>query len=217
VIAALAAALALIAQAGAAPGPEARSVPLERVFPFWVDYLDLPADERSAFKLDYVLSERSGAESSYWVETSDGFEPLERDLDGGATPPAPAAFEAGGRLFTDAPEGGVAVAMRLSLSAAPAREYSIETLEAALAQAANATRALMGLRAVFMPRLDTVRFSFDGAAPRAVVVYRDGREAPLETVYGDVITVQPRDSALRGAAAIRFGAPPTAAVLETGR
>jgi hypothetical protein len=90
-------------------------------------------------------------------------------------------------------------------------------LEAALAQSGNAMRSLMGLRSLFMPRLDTVRFSFDGPAPEAQILYADGRIAPVETVYGDVITIRPQDRALRGAVEIRFGAPPLIGVLETGR
>ncbi|MCR9129291.1 MAG: hypothetical protein NXI12_07195 [Alphaproteobacteria bacterium] len=214
-IAALCIALALAAQD--APGPDARSVPLERVFPFWTDYHALPADERSAFALDYVISLRGGADAQFWVETADGFEVLERDPAGAATPPPPEAFEAGQRLFTDAPEGGASVSMRLSLAGEPRESYTIAELETAIAQAGNAMRSLMGLRAMFMPRLETVRFSFDEAAPEAVIVYEDGRQAPVETVFGDVITIRPQDRALRGAVEVRFGAVPQEAVLETSR
>jgi hypothetical protein len=214
-ILALCAALALTVQDS--PGPEARSVPLERVFPFWTDYHALPSDERSAFTLDYVISLRGGAEAQFWVETEDEFEVLVRDRSGAATPPPPEAFEAGRRLFTDAPEGGASVSMRLSIAGEPRETYTIAELEAAIAQAGNAMRSLMGLRAMFMPRLETVRFSFDGTAPDAVIVYADGREAPVETVYGEVITIRPQDRTLRGAVEVRFGSAPFEAVLETSR
>lgn len=223
-IAALAASLALLSQPSDAadgreapkgPGVDARSVSLERVFPFWTDYLDMAADERSAFTLDYVITERGGT-AGFWVETADGFQRLERDADGAATPPDAAAFDSGARLFTDAPEGGASVSMRLSLSVEPSTEYAVETLETALAQAANAMRNLMGLRAIIMPRLDTIRFSFDGPAPSAMIVYADGEERAIETVYGDVVSVRPRDRVMRQAVAIRFGTPPRAAVLQTG-
>lgn len=211
----LVAALALSFLASA-PGPGARSVPLEQVFPFWVDYHALPADSRSAFELDYLIAVRSGAEATFWIETDAGFQPFILAEDGGATPPAPEAFSAGRRLFTDAPEGGVSVAMRLTLAQAPAEHYALSDLEQAIAQAAAAMRSTMGLRALFMPRLDTIRFNFDGPAPDAVVVFADGRETPLETVYGDVVTVRPGDRTLRGAEAIRFGRAPQQGVLETG-
>lgn len=214
-IAAVLAALALAAQD--APGPDARSVALERVFPFWTDYHALPADERSAFTLDYVIRLRGGGEAQFWVETEDGFETLARDSAGAVTPPSPNSFEAGRRLFTDAPEGGASVAMRLSLAGEPRETYTVGELEASIAQAGNAMRSLMGLRAMFMPRLDAVRFGFEGTAPDAVIVYEDGREAPVETVYGDVITIRPQDRALRGAREIRFSAAPREAVLETSR
>lgn len=215
-IPALAAALALSLQQAGAPGPEARSVPLERVFPFWTEYHGLPEDERSAFELDYQLSVRSGATASFWVETEGGYQVLERDETGAARPPAPDQFEAGRRLFTDAPEGGVSVAMRLSLAGDPATEYSIARLEQAIAQASGAMRSTMGLRALFMPRLDSVRFSFEGPAPDAVAMYPDGRETALTSVYGDEILVRPDDRALRGAVAVRFGRAPLIGVLETG-
>ena len=220
-IAALAAALVLAGEPAAAdagaPPPEARSVALERVFPFWTEYHALPPDERSAFTLDYIINLRGGAHARFWVETPEGFAVLQRDDDGAATPPPPSAFEADARLFTDAPEGGAAVSMRLSLSAEPATRYEMGDLRTALGQAGAAMRGLMGVRALFMPRLDTIRFSFDGPAPDAVIVFEDGREAPVETVYGDVITIRPQDRALRRAVAVRFAAAPEAAVLETGR
>ena len=220
-IAALAAALVLAGEPAAAdagaPPPEARSVALERVFPFWTEYHALPPDERSAFTLDYIINLRGGADARFWVETPEGFAVLQRDSDGGATPPPPSVFEADARLFTDAPEGGAAVSMRLSLSAEPATRYEMGDLRTALGQAGAAMRGLMGVRALFMPRLDTIRFSFDGPAPDAVIVFEDGREAPVETVYGDVITIRPQDRALRGAVEVRFAAPPRQAVLETGR
>jgi hypothetical protein len=215
VIAVLVAALALSAQD--APGPEARAVPLDRVFPFWTDYHALPEDERSAFTLDYVIGLSGGGEARFWVETEEGFEVLVRDGDGAATPPAPEAFEAGRRLFTDAPESGASVSMRLSLAGEPRAVYTMQELEMALAQAANAMRGMMGVRALLMPRLDTVRFDFDGPAPDAVLVFEDGRETPVETVYGEVITIRPRDRALRDAREVRFGSAPAQAVLETGR
>ena len=219
---ALLAALALVVQDAApaetaAPPPQARSVALERVFPFWTEYHALPEDQRSAFTLDYVIALRGGGPARFWVETPGGFVVLDRDEDGGATPPPPSAFEPGARLFTDAPEGGAAVSMRLSLSGEPSTRYEMAELRAALGQAGAAMRGLMGLRALVMPRLDTIRFSFDGPAPDAVIVFEDGREAPVETVYGPVITIRPQERALRRAAAVRFAAPPEAAVLETGR
>lgn len=201
----------------AAPGPLARSVALETAFPFWTDYLALPDDQRSAFTLDYVITVRSGAPARFWFERDDGFQPVSFEPGGAVQPPEPAAFQAGRRLFTDAPEGGASVSMRLSLPGPPRQTYALAELKLALGQAGAAMRDLMGLRALFMPRLDTVRFSFDGPAPEAVIVFADGREAPIESVYGDVVTVRPQSRALREAVEIRFAAPPVIAVLETGR
>ena len=215
-IAAPLAALILAFEPAPAPGPDARSVRLDRAFPFWSDYLDLPADERSAFTLDYVVKVRSGEGAAFWVETAEGYLPLVRDAAGAAVPPRGADFDPARRLYTDAPEGGVAISMRLAVSGPPRSEYDMAELEAALAQAGGAVRRLMGLRSPFMPRLDTLSFRFDGPAPEAALVFEDGGAAPVQTVYGEEITIQPGDRALRGVAAVRFARPPQIVVLETG-
>jgi hypothetical protein len=199
------------------PGQDARSIALDRVFPFWVEYHALPADERSAFTLDYVITLRGGDDAIFWMETADGHHVLSRDEAGAVTPPPPGEFTAARRLVTNAPEGGASVAMRLSLAGEPRERYAVAELEAAIAQADNAVRSLMGLRSLLMPRLDTVRFDFAESAPDAVVVYEDGRQMPINTVFGDVITLQPGDRSLQNAVEVRFGAAPRRAVLETAR
>ncbi|XBQ17595.1 MAG: hypothetical protein ABL308_06860 [Oceanicaulis sp.] len=217
-IAALALALAL---QSAGPPPEARSVPLETVFPFWTDYLDLPEDERDAFELGYSITTRTQPEDrgswSYWVDAGDGPQPVTPDQGGLMTPPDREAFERGAVLITDAPQGGVAVSMTLTLPGAAKTEYTLAEIEAALEQSRRAMRSLMGLRALVMPRMDAVRFDFDGPAPDAVLIGEDGAEAPIESVYGESVMVRPGDRIYRGAVAVRFGRPPVAALLEVSR
>jgi hypothetical protein len=224
-IAALAASLLALTPAAAGlnpepalePGPDARSAPLDQVFPFWTDYQALEPDERDAFDLSYQIDaplRGDGTAFRFWVETRDGgFDPL--PASGPVTPPDSAAFEQGLRLFTDAPRGAVRVVMRLTLPGEPRDEYQREELEAALAQAHNAMRRAMGIRSLFMPRLDTVRFVFDGPAPDADFVADDGEIRPIMDVYETEILVTPGDREIRDAVAVRFGRPPLFAVLET--
>jgi len=199
------------------PGPDARSAPLDQVFPFWTDYQALEADERDAFDLSYQLDaplRSDGTDFSFWVETSEGgFAPLE--VSGPVTPPDSAAFERGLRLFTDAPRGAVSVEMRLTLPGPPRTQYQRAELEAALAQAANAIRSALGFRSLFMPRLDTVRFVFDGPAPEAEFLVEDGAARPIMDVFETEVLVTPGNRDIRDTDGVRFGRPPLFAVLET--
>ena len=117
----LAAALVLSLQPGPispddlAPPTDARSVELSRVFPFWEDYQDLAEDRRDAFSLAYrfstVTEPADGGSWRFWTDTGNGPEPLRLGPLGAVTPPEDADFTPLDQLLTDAPEGGVAVAM----------------------------------------------------------------------------------------------------------
>lgn len=201
------------------PGPEARSAPLDDVFVFWSDYQAMAADERDAFDLSYTLDaplRGDGQAYRFWVE-EDAESFTELDATGPITPPNTDAFERGYRLFTDAPRGAVRVEMRLTLPAPTRTDYDMAELEAALAQAGNAMRRSMGLRALFMPRLDTVRFAFDGPAPEAVFVLDDGTTRSIDAVFSSDVLVTPGEDESDGAQAIRFDTAPLYAVLETRR
>jgi hypothetical protein len=210
-------AVALTTASPEAPGPEARSAGLDQVFPFWTDYLSLAEDQRDAFDLDYVLEaplRGDGSTYRFWVETGDGgFAAI--NVEQPVTPPSADAFEQGLRLFTDAPRGAVSVEMRLTLPEPTRAEYTLAELETALAQAGGAMRRSMGIRSLFMPRLDTVRFSFSGVAPAAYFVDEDGGQTEIMDVFETEILVTPGDRTSRNAVSIRFEQAPRAAILIT--
>lgn len=215
----LALALLVLAQEGpndaqSEPPADARSVALERVFPFWQDYQALPSDERDAFNLAYSFTLSRPGDAGFWVDLAGEYEALWIDESGLVTPPSEADFEAG-RLLTDAPEGGVTVSMHLSLAAEPSERYELVQLESALAQAQNALRETMGIRSLFMASLETVQFEFDGAAPEAFLIFDNGDRREIETVAENIVTVRPGDRRLRGATAIEFGRPPITTRLST--
>lgn len=214
----LAGILIALAQATSS-GPDARSAPLDDVFVFWTDYQAMAADERDAFDLSYTLDaplRGDGQAYRFWVEEG-AKRFIELDASRPITPPDTDAFERGYRLFTDAPRGAVRVEMRLTLPAPTRTDYDLAELEAALAQAGNAMRQTMGLRALFMPRLDTVRFAFDGPAPEAEFVMDNGTTRTIQAVFSSDILVTPDEGESRGAKGIRFGTAPLYAVLETRR
>lgn len=216
-IAALLSALVLVVEPGSEPGPDARSAPLDQVFPFWTDYNTLAEDERDAFELAYRLNaplRGDGTEFSFWVESGGG-EYVLLDASGPVTPPDLDSFERGYQLFTDAPQGAVQVQMTLTLPAPTKSEYTFDELEASIAQAANAVRSSMGIRSLFMPRLDTIRFIFDGPAPDADFIDEAGVARPIEAVFGNEVLVTPGRRSNREAVTVRFGNAPVTAVLET--
>ena len=206
--------LVLTQEAPAAPPTDARSVPLERVFPFWQDYQALPSDERDAFDLAYsfTLSRPEGA--GFWVDIVGEYEALTLDQRGLVHPPAEADFDSG-LLFTDAPAGGVTVSMYLSLAADLSERYEMRELEAALAQAQNALRETMGIRSLFMANLEVVQFEFEGAAPDAYLIFEDGERREIETVAENIVTIRPGTRRLRNAVAIEFGHAPVTTRLST--
>ncbi len=217
----LAGTLALLAQpapeARPEPGPEARSAPLDQVFPFWVDYNELAPDERDAFELTYRLNaplRGDGTAFSFWVEIGGGEFAL-LDVSEPVTPPDVVGFERGYQLFTDAPRGAVQVQMTLTLPEPAKTVYTMEKLESAVAQAGNAMREAMGFRSLFMPRLDTVRFIFDGSAPDANFIDAAGVATPIRAVFENEVLVTPGQRQNRDAVSVRFGNTPVMAVLET--
>ncbi len=218
-ITALLVAAVLAGQPEPGPGPEARSAPLEDVFPFWTDYQALAVDERDAFDLTYTLSaplRGDGTDFSFWVETG-GNTYAKLDISEPVIPPDVESFERGYQLFTDAPRGAVQVRMTLTLPGPPKTEYSRQDMEAALAQSGNAMRRAMGIRSLFMPRLDTIRFVFDGPAPEADFLTEDGGVRPITAVFSHEVLVTPGSRESRNISGVRFGRPPLYAVLETGR
>ncbi len=206
-IAALAMALAL----AGTPVPEARIVPAERVFAFWTEYNALPEEERSAFTLRYGLGGEgpggddwrfwTALEGEDWVEITPG-------LDGVVTPPDPDRLAAGLKLATNAPQGAVRAEVQFALSAAPARVYALEELQAALAQSRAALRRQLGLRALIAPRPRRIEFVFDGPAPDAFVHFPDGRRAEIMGVFEHVVEFDPAARSWRGAESVRFDRAP---------
>jgi hypothetical protein len=214
-LAALLAALALVS--ADAPGPEARTVPAERVFAFLRDYHALPADERSAFTLRYVLEadpDPDGREWRFWTRLDgEDWRVLERGPDGAVTAPDPERLSAGLQLATDAPQGAVRAQVGFTLTAAPSETYDLAELQAALAQTRAAMRRTLGLRALIAPRPRRIDFAFEGPAPDAFAVFPDGREIELTSVFENVIQLDPGARDLRGAQTIRFARAPLHAVI----
>ena len=214
-LAALLAALALTAVE--APGPEARTIPAERVFAFWGEYNALPEDERDAFTLRYILEadpHPDGRKWRFWTRLDgEDWRVLERAPDGAVTPPYPERLSAGLQLATDVPQGAVRAHVGFTLSAAPSETYDLAELQAALAQTRAAMRRSLGLRALIAPRPRRIDFTFDGPAPDAFAVFPDGHELELTSVFENVVQLDPGVRELRGAQTIRFARAPLHAVI----
>lgn len=196
----------------AAPAADAalRAVALDRVFPYWDDYLDLPEDQRDAFQLRY---EFSGPENwALWLEEPDGS--LIRI--GGwpeqfLTPPERQYFDQSARLHVEtADAGGMSVNLTMIPSAPLAQTYEVAALEAGMSQAQSAMRSIAGVASIFAPRLDTVTFRFNGPAPEAVALLENGDRIDLP-VEGSIVRFPARERRFRRAVSLEFGTTPAEA------
>jgi hypothetical protein len=175
-------AIVLLLAAGAAQAAN-KTVDAGKVFPLLADYLKLPAGERSHFAPVYYLHQgQAPAVVPVWL------------IDNGQRTPIP--VRADGRiellpslaaLAHDKVEFGVDGATKLGVSlsvepiVAPAADLDARELAAAVAQAAVGVRKAAGIKALAMPKIQSVTFVGAGSGE---VEFADGRRAPLPLAHG---------------------------------
>ena len=207
----------LVSTAPAQPGPDARSVPLDAVFPFWTEFQSLEPTERDLIALTYRLGlppHPDGGTYGLWLQRdSRTFEPIEANALDLISPPDDAAFQDDLQIISDAPAGQASISFEVELNLELAESYDIETLQAAIDQAQAAVRRLAGWRAAIMPRIDTVMFIFDGAAPDAELIGSDRDNRSLEEVVFDRVYLEPGQRRIRNYDRVEFGEKPVRVVL----
>ena len=191
------------------PAPDAalRAVALDRVFPYWTDYLDLTEDQRDAFQLRYDFS---GPENwALWLEETNGsLIRLGGWPDRVIAPPDRQYFDQSARLHVEtADAGGMSVNLTMVPSAPLAQTYDVATLEAGMSQAQRAMRAIAGVASLFAPRLDTITFRFEGPAPDAVALMPNGDRIDLPA-EGSIVRFPARERRFRRAVSLEFGTTP---------
>ncbi|WP_300540951.1 hypothetical protein [Maricaulis sp.] len=213
-------AAAFLASAGSATAEdvEREAGPLPRLFPHRETYLDLPPDERSRFRLDYVVASQQGVppeDIRIWYEHEG--ERIELALTGTGritNPPDAGALAAEPTVWVNQPGGSMALTMLFAYAGEPATRYERGDLLGGLSQANRAMRRAAGVAALFAPNFKTVIFEFDGPAPEAWAVDEDGSRTAL-TVQEDRALFRPRDRENRSVSHVEFGREPVRVLFDS--
>ncbi len=216
---ALAALIAGVITFGAVAQPVEREAgPLPRLFPHWQSYLDLPEADRSHFTLAYAIGSSRGVapeEIRIWYQGEGGETELALDSGGQVlNPPDAMTLQAAPMAWVNQPQGGMSVSMSFQAQLGAGNEIDrLDTL-LALEQANQAMRVVGGVAALFAPAFKTLVFVFEGTAPEAWAVHRDGSRTPL-LVQEDRATYRPNDRNVRDVERLEFARPPVRVLLET--
>jgi PAB1-binding protein PBP1 len=209
VAAALVASAPAVAQAPAAE----RSVPIDKVFPYYDRYLKLPAADRTRWALSYRID--AGGKPATGVKLA------YRDAGGARTPitvapdgrmeplPTLAQFAAGTTVAVSAPpETKFGVSLDIVPRMAPAARMDARELAASADQATKGAKKAAGLIGLAVPRFE--RVVFPGATGGTVET--PGGARPLPTL-GANRTPYFEPKAWPGATAVAFETAPTRMLL----
>ena len=193
--------------------------PLPRFFPHLESYLDIPDAERSHFRMAYVVSSSEGIppeEIRMWYDHGGETRQFGLDPMGRITRlPDPSALAAEPDVWINQPAGGgFSLSMQFEYSGPGATEFSRDALAMSVEQANRAIRSAAGVAALFAPRMESIVFVFDGAAPEAWAVDQDGERSPL-TVQENRAFFRPADRRSRSVERIEFGREPVRILLDS--
>lgn len=193
--------------------------PLPRFFPHLESYLDIPDAERSHFRMAYVVSSADGIppeDIRMWYEHDGETRQFALDATGRITRlPGLPALDAEPDVWINQPAGGgFSLSMQFEYSGPGATEFSRDALAMSVEQANRAIRSAAGVAALFAPRMESVVFVFDGAAPEAWAVDQNGERSPL-TVQENRAFFRPADRRSRSVERIEFGREPVRILLDS--
>lgn len=192
--------------AGPALGQARKVAPARRLFPFLDRYLQIPAAQRSRFRLAYHLSRdgRPAAGVRAWYVQGEARSPILVAADGRLSPLPTLAQWREAEVELDVPaDTPLGVNMSLEAVVTPAARMAAAPLAEAVDQARAAIRRAAGLMGFAAPRMAAVTLRDAGSAR---VELTGGREAALPLAGG-----HPRfePGAHRGAEAVVCGRAPT--------
>lgn len=207
----LAAAPPAPAQAQAAkPKPKPK---IKQLFPYYENYLRIPAAERTRFQPSYILSSGGKPLTNQPIFAIDGErrEAIVVEADGRMVPPS-AAFLRSRTAVAEAP--GAAgrdfnVELELRATAAPAREMAPAVLAAAISETNAGIRKAAGPMGLLAPKITRVVFRDAGSGE---VIGADGRRTPLPTTSKGVPYFNP--TAMPGARRLVFARTPSKLLLS---
>jgi hypothetical protein len=194
------------AQAQDRQGPE-----LTTILPHWDNFRDIPEDQRTCFKLAYLVSSGNDLfsdEIHIWYE----FDHERFDLslnDHGLISPLPPVshLEAKPNIWINESAGSMSVSMQFHGNMDMEATYDTSQISCALNQANGAMRSVGGVAAIFAPKFKEAIFEFETSAPSAWGYFDNGDRIPL-TVQENRVLFRPRDRDMRHVTRLEFGRPP---------
>ncbi|MFP1132514.1 hypothetical protein [Asticcacaulis sp. W401b] len=172
-------AAALAFMGASAARAETKDVPCTDIFPFLLNYLNLPAAERTHFRLAYKLAV-TGAKLSdiRLVLKHNGETPLNVAADNTLTPlPPVAALKAKAPVTVTRPDGSkMGLTLLIAAALPPAAAYAAPDLKKAVDQSRAGAKKAAGVMSLAVPNLD--RIVFVGAAG-GQAIGADGKGAAL--------------------------------------
>lgn len=164
----------------------------KQLFPYWENYLRIPAAERTRFAPAYIVTSGGKPMTDFGLFAIDGARraPIAIAADGRMTPP-PAEFFRSKTAILDAPAATgrkFDIQMELVATAAPAREMQAAPLTATIAQSNAGIRKAAGLLGIAAPRMAQVVFVDAGSGE---AVDAQGRRTPLPLGAGGSPYFQP--------------------------
>jgi hypothetical protein len=210
--------LGFLAIATAAPRvafADARTISLDKAFPYLAGYLQMPAAERSHFYLAfraYRDKHPVGDVAAAIVASNGARTPIAFDRQGIVTRlPDLATLKGAGHVeIASAP---FQMAPELRCAAPPSLRIDVSQLAIALAQVNNAVVKFAGALSLVLPKFTTAFFPDAGPAQ---AIMSDGRTAPLPVVavptIGSVSYIEP--ASLAGARSVIFAKAPSRILLS---
>jgi hypothetical protein len=197
---------------------EREAGPMSRLLPHLDSYLEIPAEERSHFRIDYVVGSRNGAapdEIGLWYFVDDQRTDLALDSRYRITNlPAADIYAENPSVWVNQPPGSMSMNLIFAYDGPVGLSFDQDDLRLGLGQANQAMRQAAGVASLFAPRLDVLVFVFDGPVPEAVAVHEDGRRTAL-TVQENRATYRPQDRNHRNVVRLEFGEAPVRVLFDS--
>ncbi len=197
---------------------EREAGPMSRLLPHLDRYLEIPVEERSHFRIDYVVGSREGAapdEIGLWYFLDGQRTDLTLDERFRITNlPGLETYATNPPIWVNQPPGSMSMNLVFAYGGPTGQTFSQDDLRLGLGQANQAMRRAAGVASLFAPRLDVLVFVFDGPAPEAVAVHDDGRRTAL-TVQENRATYRPQDRGHRNVVRLEFGEAPVRVLFDS--
>ena len=191
--------------------------PVSMLFPHRTAYLELAPEDRSHFRLDYVVRSSAGVPAEdigLWYLQDDTRTQLELLPNGQVSnPPDAGILAADPDVWTDQPGQTMSMSLMFAYAGPDWQTPDRADLVTGLEQANRAVRRAAGGAALFAPDCKTVTFVFDGPVPQAWAIDDDGTRQAL-TGEDNRLDFRPRDRSNRSIVRLEFEAEPQRALFN---